>query len=356
MGILSKIAGYGMRALKIAPKLIVGTDSDAAGKAIRASLKRRYYKDGSIFTRLGHAAKAGVKELESGKTGKAFIKDIGKQTITLPKFLYNEAKIGRAVAKSAGKNGIWGAIKGFGGGIVKKMPLIGALATIAFEAPDIIKAGKEQGAKAALADTCRAAAKLIGGSIGSIIGAATPIPGGAFFGYIAGEYLTGLLVGKSYAEKKADEEEAAQEQEEQAKQAQQPDEEAETPTEEQTTTPEETQKPKAQGSSSQTGSTDTQTGAATGTQTGSPTDTQTGEATGTQTGSTADTQTGAAAGATNPISAIFNPFGSGMMSPTMPIGSDMGAGMVSIPGFPPLAPGENIFEKYPMGFTFQYIA
>lgn len=201
MGFISKIASYGIRAIKAAPKLVFGTNSEAVGSAMRTASKAT---TGSIFTKAKAAAKAGGKVLESGVTGKAFWKGVAKETAGLPKALARGAKAGYLTAKHAGKSGIWGGIKGFFGKAVKKMPLIGTLLTIGCEIPNIFRAGKDEGVGQALVETGKAAARLTGGAVGAAIGSAI-CPGiGSLIGWVAGEWLTGLVVGKSYSEKKDD--------------------------------------------------------------------------------------------------------------------------------------------------------
>ena len=200
MGILSKVVSYGWRAIKAAPKLIFGTNSDAVGKAMKTAYKGT--TTGSVFTKAKAAAKAGAKVLESGATGKAFLKQIGKDIVTLPKSLARGAKAGYLKAIHAGKSGILGGVKGFFGKVGKKMPLIGTLLMIGCELPNIFKAGSDRGVGEAAKETGKAAARLAGGALGAAIGSAI-CPGlGSLVGWIAGEWLTSKVVGKTYTEKK----------------------------------------------------------------------------------------------------------------------------------------------------------
>ena len=208
MGILTRVASIGWRLVKATPKLVFGVDSEPIGKAMKTAYKG--VTKGSIFTKTKEAAKAGLGILESGPTGKAFYKQLAKDTITLPKFLAKGIKDGYKLAKSEGKNRIWGSLKGLGKNALKRMPLVNALVTLGFSIPDMIEGGKKEGATGVAKEGGKALAKLVGGSIGAAIGAALPIPGGAFFGYWAGEWLTSLVVGKSITEKEAEEKEEAQ--------------------------------------------------------------------------------------------------------------------------------------------------
>lgn len=214
MGVIGKLINYGVRALKATPKLIFGTGSDAVGSAMRTTVKGM--KGASIFAKGKAAAKAGLKTLESGATGKAFLKGVAKDIIGLPKALMRSSKAGYLIAKHAGKSGIWGGIKGFFGGAAKKMPLIGTLLMIGCELPNIFKAGSEEGVGSALTETAKAGARLAGGAAGAAIGSAI-CPGiGSLIGWVAGEWLTSKVVGKSYSEKKEEEEEQAQQAQQEA--------------------------------------------------------------------------------------------------------------------------------------------
>lgn len=203
MGILSigaKLFKYGKRALNVAPELVLGTGSEKLGAAMRST-------KGSIFTK----AKAGAIALEKDVAKKAisggFFKRTLKNLISTPKSLLNGAKAGARAARIAGKSSFLGGLSGIIKAGSKKMPFIGALLTIGFELPNIIKAGKEKGIGAALAETGKAGSRLLGGAIGAAIGSAI-CPGiGSFIGYMVGDWLTGKVVGKSYTE----EQEEAQE-------------------------------------------------------------------------------------------------------------------------------------------------
>jgi hypothetical protein len=188
--------------------LIFGTNSDAVGGAMRSTVKGM--KGASIFSKGKAAAKSALTTLESGATGKAFLKQVGKDIIGLPKALMRSSKAGYLMAKHAGKSGIWGGIKGFFGGAAKKMPLIGTLLMIGCELPNIFRAGSEEGVGSAVKETVKAGARLAGGAVGAAIGSAI-CPGiGSLIGWVAGEWLTSKVVGKSYTEKKEEEAEQAE--------------------------------------------------------------------------------------------------------------------------------------------------
>ena len=78
----------------------------------------------------------------------------------------------------------------------------------------------------------------------------------------------------------------------------------------------------------------------------------------TASGSTVTTPYPTYTGMTNPFGAGLNVPNSAMIGLNNPFNFGMGTGMY-YPGLsmisPLLQPGENIFEKYPLGFKFQYI-
>lgn len=203
MGIVSfapKILTYGKRVAKVLPEAVFGNGAEVAGKAMREA-------KGSMLTK----AKAGFVGLENdiitkqateGKFLKRITSNLGEIT-RLPKAEY-------AAAKAAGKSGILAGAKGFFKGIGKNMPFIGAAMTLLFEIPNIVTATKEQGIGQGIAETVKAGARLIGGAAGAAIGSAI-CPGiGTMVGWVAGEWLTSKIVGKSYTEKKDEALEEAQ--------------------------------------------------------------------------------------------------------------------------------------------------
>ncbi len=197
MGLLSivpKLFGYAKRAVKAAPEFILGTGSETVGAAMRA-------KKGSIFTKAKAGALALEKDIAKKSLQGGFFKRTVKNLITTPKSLIHGTKVGARAAKIAGKSSFLGGLKGLGKGIAKKMPFIGALLTIGFELPNIFKAGNKEGTGEALKETGKAVGRLAGGAAGAAIGSAI-CPGiGTLIGWVAGEWLTGKLIGPSYQEK-----------------------------------------------------------------------------------------------------------------------------------------------------------
>ena len=196
MGIASVLLRYGSKALKLAPEAIFGTGTEVAAKAMRK-------KSGSIFAK----AEAGVRALEKDVAKKTaqgnFVSRLWKNAKSfVPDVFYRGPKVGIRAAKIAGKNTFLGSLKGFGKAVAKKMPFIGAIATVAFEIPNIIETAKDKGVLAAVGETLKSSARLAGGAAGAAIGSAICPGVGSIVGWFVGEWLTSRVVGKSYSEQK----------------------------------------------------------------------------------------------------------------------------------------------------------
>ena len=196
---------YGRRALNVAPEFLLGDSSEVIGKAMKENT-------GNIFAK----AKAGAKALEADVLAKqatqgGFFKRVLNNLN--PKIYANFAKEGATAAKIAGKNTIWGGIKGLGKGIAKKMPFIGAALTLVLEAPNIYTAFKEGGLGAGMKEVGGATVELGALAAGAAIGSAI-CPGiGTIIGSIIGGIGGSLLRGKTFSEKQAEalaQEEASQ--------------------------------------------------------------------------------------------------------------------------------------------------
>lgn len=204
MGLVSlvpKVLGYGKRIINVMPEAILGNGAEVAGKAMRTT-------KGSALTR----GKAGFKALEADIAAKklaqgGFFKRITANLGKIPTL----TKAGARAAKIAGKNQFLGGLKGLFKGLGKNMPFLAAASMILFELPNIWSATKEQGVGQGVAEVAKAGTRLAGGAAGAAIGSAL-LPGiGTIAGWIAGEWLTSKIVGKSYSEKKAEAEMKAQE-------------------------------------------------------------------------------------------------------------------------------------------------
>jgi len=323
----SKALNYGVRAAKCAPEFIFGESASVIGKAYKAAPK------GSIFSKAkvaGKAFESHVGKLAASKGG--FFTRLFKTTVGLPKSLATSAKAGMRLAGMKGTSKFVGALKGFGKGIAKKMPYIGAILTLAFEAPNIYEGYKKEGIKGALKQTAGAGVELgcmaTGAAIGSCI---CPGIGSAVGGIIGGIVGWGVRA-FTFPEPS---EEGEQTEAEGSADADTTD--ASDATSDQTTSDQTTS-----GSTSSNGSTDTSTSSS---------------SSGSTSGSTQSTLS-----VPYPTTSMTNPFGTGfgMTNPMM----NMGMGMNNPFGmYNPAAalansllqPGENIFQKYPMGFQFQYM-
>ncbi len=188
------------RIARVLPESILGNGAEVAGKAMRET-------KGSLFTKAEKGFLALEKDIKEKEKLGGFFKRITSNLGEIPKL----AKEGFTSAKAAGKSSILGGIKGTFKGLGKNMPFIAAASTILFELPNIWSATKEQGIGQGITEVAKAGTRLAGGAAGAAIGSAI-CPGiGTFLGWIAGEWLTSKVVGKSYTEKK--EEMLAKEQE-----------------------------------------------------------------------------------------------------------------------------------------------
>lgn len=204
MGIMSyvpKLFGYGYRALKLAPEFLIGTGSEAVGQGIRSA-----GKGASLWTKV----KAGGRALEADIAKKAlkggFFKRTFKELLSTPKAVLTSGKAGARLASMTGKSAAAGALKGGFKAIGKRMPVIGAVLTVALEAPNIVKAFKEGGFSAGMKEVGGAGVELGCMAGGAAIGSAIcPGIGTAIGGIVGG--IVGMFVrGKTYSDKKAEEE------------------------------------------------------------------------------------------------------------------------------------------------------
>ncbi len=202
MGIASVLFRYGSKALKLAPEAILGTGTEVAGKAMRKT-------SGSIFAKAEAGVRALEKDVAKKSTQGGFFSRLWKNVKSFaPDVFHKYPKVGIRAAKIAGKSTTLGALKGVVKGVAKKLPFIGAIATVAFEIPNIIETAKDKGIMAAAGEVLKSSARLGGGAAGAAIGSAI-CPGiGSVVGWVVGEWLTGLVVGKSYSEQKEEAQEA----------------------------------------------------------------------------------------------------------------------------------------------------
>jgi hypothetical protein len=205
MSNLGKAWGYTKRVGEVIPELIFGSASETVGEALRTT-------KGSLFTK----AQKGWQALEKAGSGNFFQNFIRNFKSFYPCIRAN-VLTKTSAAKLTGKNVFLEGTKGFFKGIGKKMPFIGALTMMLFELPNIVTATKEKGIFQGAAEVVKSTARLTGGGLGAAIGSAlVPIPFvGTMAGWIAGEWLAGKIVGKSYSEKKAEKQKETEQQQEQ---------------------------------------------------------------------------------------------------------------------------------------------
>ena len=212
MGLISAIAKYAPRALKLVPDMVLGTSAEAFGKGFKAA-------KGSIFK---DRLKAGAKAIEAdvaektAKNGNFFrrlykdIKDFfpglwksGKNGAKNSKILNEQLKdkVGEQMAKHFAKGSISGALKGIGKFLLKKMPLINSIAICVMSGPGIYRKFKNEGFTAGMLESLGVSAEIGLAAIGTAIGTALPIPGGAFIGGLAGYFIGEWIKGKISPEK-----------------------------------------------------------------------------------------------------------------------------------------------------------
>lgn len=102
---------------------------------------------------------------------------------------------------------IGGTLKGLG----KRAPLIGAVLTVAFELPNIIRATKDGGLIKGVTETAKSGVRLASGIACAAIASAFMGPLlGSIVGFTVGDFLGKLVVGKSHTEKLQEAEEKQQ--------------------------------------------------------------------------------------------------------------------------------------------------
>lgn len=203
MGLVSTIT----RVAKLAPEFLLGTGSETVGKGIRAA-----GKGSSIWTKVKAGGIALEKDIAKKSVQGGFFKRTLKSLLTTPKAVITSSRAGIRAAKTAGKSATAGAVKGGFKAIAKRMPMIGAVLTLAFEAPNIIKSFKEGGIGAGVKEIGGAGVELGVMAAGAAIGSAICPGVGTIIGSIVGGIAGAFIRGKTYSEKKAEEEAATQEQ------------------------------------------------------------------------------------------------------------------------------------------------
>ena len=204
-------AGFGKRAGRLCLDTVFGTGCEAFEHSIQGSIFSKskglkWWQIGEKYKRadfsnfwgkMKDATKA-MEASEAAKVGKgSYLRKLWEEFKGLPKFLKDGFVAGKA------KGGFGGGLKGFGGALLKKMPLIGGILMLVGHVPDIKAAFKDGGIGAGLWETVKSGAKVVLDMAGFIVGQALiPIP---FVGGIIGSIVIGGLgnkiLGKGYKEK-----------------------------------------------------------------------------------------------------------------------------------------------------------
>ena len=179
-------------------RIVRGT-KDATGKRV----------GGVGYRNLGSSIKQSFLETEKAYKGVVaenggFFKYAGKTLKNFPGEVGQAWSAGGSAAKAAGKSAFLGGLKGAGGALLKRLPLIGSILYCATEIPNICRATADGGLMTGAAETVKAGTKIVGFTAGAAIGQALcPIPiVGAIVGGMIGEKLGSLVTGKSYTEQK----------------------------------------------------------------------------------------------------------------------------------------------------------
>ena len=91
-------------------------------------------------------------------------------------------------------------------GLAKRAPLIGTALMVAFEFPNIYRATKEEGIVGGAKEAGKAGVRLAAGMALGAVGTAVAGPIGSIAGFIIGDMIGKLVVGKSFTEKKEEKE------------------------------------------------------------------------------------------------------------------------------------------------------
>lgn len=213
--------GYGQRAWKLYPGFVTGTANDVMAAAMKSRIKNRAATGEKWFKAVKGGFKDGILAAEKynnkvvAKNGGNAWAALWKNIKTIPSQIGRGWKVGGARAASLGKSKFLGSLKGAMKGIGTRMPLIGTLILAATSLPDIFKATANEGIVSGGAEAVKVAARVGGGTLGAAVGTAVLGPIGGIAGYAIGDWLTAKVVGKSYSERKYEQEQKMAEEVEQ---------------------------------------------------------------------------------------------------------------------------------------------
>ena len=193
------------RVIKSMPGFIFGTEAELMGETLRNSYKAQGFKQ--FRKQVGDAFIKGTENHENAvKKNNGFFRKMWNDiTSIIPdtKQGWKEAGLLATSANKSTGSKLWSQIKSVGKTFGKRMPLIGAALTLAFELPNIAKATWNEGLLSGAGETAKTGVRLGIGAIGGAIGSAIiPIPLlGSVVGYAVGDMIGKFIVGKSYSEK-----------------------------------------------------------------------------------------------------------------------------------------------------------
>ena len=197
LGVGQKVYKVGKAVLKATPEMTFGTSAEKVGKVLRESIK-----SGKSVEETARGAYNAVNKAGQGN----FFQKTLKNLKTLIPDIKMYTKAGQRLAKMKGTNEFVGALKGLGKGIGKKLPFVFAALIVVTEIPNILKATMEKGIFQGIKETIKPVVRLTGAGIGAAVGSAICPGFGSLIGWVAGEWLAGKIVGKSYSEKQAEKE------------------------------------------------------------------------------------------------------------------------------------------------------
>lgn len=195
------------RVTKAMPGFILGTEAELMGETLRKSYKEKGFT--GFRQQIGDAFVKGMENHENAvKANNGFFRKMWADiTSIFPEIKENWQHIGKVAdrAKKTGWSKFWPQLRSVGKAFGKRMPLIGAVLTLAFELPNIAKATWNEGLLTGAGETAKTGVRLGLGAVGGAIGAAViPIPLlGSVVGYAVGDMIGKFVVGKSYSEKQA---------------------------------------------------------------------------------------------------------------------------------------------------------
>ena len=208
------------------PNFVFGTGQDAFMNALSDTFhgvadKAGKRTCGKHFTGFWEQLKDAFKQTKAhnadllSQNDNSFWKAQWKSLKTIPEVVMDGYKEGGK--NLTGLSKVWGHTKGVGSGLMKRMPLIGSVITLATSLPNIIKATADEGIVQGVAETAKTGVRLGVGSAGAMVGMALCAPLGPFaivgalVGGAIGDIVASKIVGKSYSERKDEEAEKLKE-------------------------------------------------------------------------------------------------------------------------------------------------